>query len=348
MCAWTARLIRNAPLRCTPSTVSQSSSVILKSRLSRITPALFTSTTGGPSSAATRSTAALTCSALDDVGADRDGPAAARGDLLDGVLAGRLVEVEDGDGEAVPGELDRGGRADATGRAGHDGDAADRSLEVVSVIPPILPGTGRPRKGTRECTNFGEIPDRVSFRCREVAPMSRPTANVEGLSDDQAGSHYRRRRRLRLARSGPRPRTRPSPPRPSPTSAAARSTSPPAAPRPGSPRTRSTAGRGSRRTGTGIAYVHNNTIWVMNADGSAKRQVSDRSAGGPVMVARRRLDRFLGAVLHRRPRRLPGVQHPRSPRRPRCSSRPSCRDQPLPEVATISSDRSRPRGPGAP
>src|SRR5579859_5038518 len=59
---WTARLIRNAPRRCTPSTVSQSSSVILNSRLSRITPALLTSTVGAPSSPATRSTAASTWS----------------------------------------------------------------------------------------------------------------------------------------------------------------------------------------------------------------------------------------------------------------------------------------------
>src|ERR1700691_2271472 len=58
----TARLIRNAPRRCTPSTVSQSSSVILNSRLSRITPALLTSTVGPPSSLATRSTAASTWS----------------------------------------------------------------------------------------------------------------------------------------------------------------------------------------------------------------------------------------------------------------------------------------------
>src|SRR5579871_420402 len=62
MCFCTARVIRNAPRRCTPSTVSQSSSVILNSRLSRITPALLTSTTGAPSSPATRSTAASTWS----------------------------------------------------------------------------------------------------------------------------------------------------------------------------------------------------------------------------------------------------------------------------------------------
>src|SRR3984957_17857323 len=64
MCFCTARLIRKAPRRCTPSTVSQSSSLILNSRLSRITPALLTSTVGAPSSATTRSTAALTCSLL--------------------------------------------------------------------------------------------------------------------------------------------------------------------------------------------------------------------------------------------------------------------------------------------
>src|SRR3954447_17424136 len=58
----TARLIRKAPRRCTFMTMSQSVSVILNSMLSRVTPALFTSTVGPPSSAATRSTAACTCS----------------------------------------------------------------------------------------------------------------------------------------------------------------------------------------------------------------------------------------------------------------------------------------------
>src|SRR5690606_33569824 len=61
MCSCAARLMRNEPRRCTDMTVSQSSSDILNSRLSRRTPALFTSTTGGPSSAATRATAAETC-----------------------------------------------------------------------------------------------------------------------------------------------------------------------------------------------------------------------------------------------------------------------------------------------
>src|SRR5579875_1333792 len=55
---WQARLIRNAPRRWTPITVSQSLSVILNSRLSRITPALLTSTAGGPSRPAIASTAA--------------------------------------------------------------------------------------------------------------------------------------------------------------------------------------------------------------------------------------------------------------------------------------------------
>ena len=60
MCAWQALVIRNAPLRCTFMTASQSASVILKIRLSRMMPALLTSTTGGPSSSATRATPAST------------------------------------------------------------------------------------------------------------------------------------------------------------------------------------------------------------------------------------------------------------------------------------------------
>src|SRR4051812_16632231 len=56
----TARVIRNAPLRCTFMTMSQSSSDILNSMLSRVTPALLISTVGAPSSSATRATAAST------------------------------------------------------------------------------------------------------------------------------------------------------------------------------------------------------------------------------------------------------------------------------------------------
>ena len=58
-----------------------------------------------------------------DVAADGDGLAAGLGDLLDGVLAGRLVEVEYGDGAALGGQAYGGGRADTAGRARHDGDA---------------------------------------------------------------------------------------------------------------------------------------------------------------------------------------------------------------------------------
>ena len=48
MWLWQARDIRNAPRRCTFMTVSQSASLILNSRLSLSTPALFTSTVGAP------------------------------------------------------------------------------------------------------------------------------------------------------------------------------------------------------------------------------------------------------------------------------------------------------------
>src|SRR5690606_29761479 len=56
----TARDTRNAPRRCTDITASQSSTVILNSRLSRMIPALLTSTDGSPSPLATRATAACT------------------------------------------------------------------------------------------------------------------------------------------------------------------------------------------------------------------------------------------------------------------------------------------------
>src|SRR5215470_13116188 len=59
----TARVIRNAPRRCTLITVSQSLSDILNNRLSLVTPALLTSTVGSPRSATTLSTAAWTWSA---------------------------------------------------------------------------------------------------------------------------------------------------------------------------------------------------------------------------------------------------------------------------------------------
>src|SRR5690606_22066527 len=52
--------MRKAPLRCTPSTASQSSSDILNSRLSRVIPALLTRMCRPPSSSTTRCTAAST------------------------------------------------------------------------------------------------------------------------------------------------------------------------------------------------------------------------------------------------------------------------------------------------
>jgi hypothetical protein len=37
--------------------------------------------------------------------------------------------------------------------------------------------------------------------------------------------------------------------------------------------------------GTRIAYLHNNTVWVMAADGAGKHQVSDRTATDPAWAA---------------------------------------------------------------
>ena len=117
----TARLIRNAPRKCTPMTVSQSSSVILNSRLSRITPALLTSTAGGPSSAAIASTAAATCGSVADVGTGREGTSASRGDRVDSGRAVAFLEVDDGDRHPVGGEALGDAGPDPACAAGNDG-----------------------------------------------------------------------------------------------------------------------------------------------------------------------------------------------------------------------------------
>ena len=73
MCFWQALVIRNAPLRCTFMTASQSASVILKSRLSRRMPALLTSTVGRAELVGDPRDGGLDLRRVGDVDADRDG-----------------------------------------------------------------------------------------------------------------------------------------------------------------------------------------------------------------------------------------------------------------------------------
>ena len=95
----TSRVIRNAPRRCTPMTASQSSSVILNSRLSRRMPALLTRIVGAPSSSATACDGRRTCSASDTSAPTPTRPAARRADRLDGrPCVSLLVEVDHADG----------------------------------------------------------------------------------------------------------------------------------------------------------------------------------------------------------------------------------------------------------
>ena len=128
MCFCVARVMRNEPRRWTFMTASQSSALILKSMLSRMMPALLTSTVGAPSSAATRSTAACTAGLVGHV--DTDGEALAAGglDLGHHCGAGGLVEVEDGDGIPVGGEALGDGGADAARGPGDDGGALGRRV----------------------------------------------------------------------------------------------------------------------------------------------------------------------------------------------------------------------------
>ena len=85
-------------------------------------PALLTRIVGAPSSAATRSTAAATWSPLltSTPTAMARPPAAVIASTV--AAAGRLVEVEDGHGVAVRGQAQGGGRTDAAGCSGDDGD----------------------------------------------------------------------------------------------------------------------------------------------------------------------------------------------------------------------------------
>jgi TolB protein len=93
--------------------------------------------------------------------------------------------------------------------------------------------------------------------------------------------------------------------------------------------------------GQRIAYVHNNTIWVMNADGSGKRQVSDRSAGGPswspdgASIAFSALSCTGGPGVYR-------VSSTQIAPTAEVLFPASCKDQPLPDVASISSIESTP------
>ena len=134
MCCWVARLIRKAPRRWTLITESQSTVDILNSRLSRVMPALLTSTVGAPRSDATRSTADCTAASSATSAADGDGLAAEFLDGGNGVGAGGLVEVEYGDLVAVRGQSPAHCGADAASSSGHDGGALGDVHAVLLLV----------------------------------------------------------------------------------------------------------------------------------------------------------------------------------------------------------------------
>ncbi|MDG6109073.1 PD40 domain-containing protein [Dactylosporangium aurantiacum] len=86
--------------------------------------------------------------------------------------------------------------------------------------------------------------------------------------------------------------------------------------------------------GTKLAYLHNGTVWVMDADGGDKHQVSDRTAGGPSWspdgqwIAYAALSCTGGPGVFRvRADGLGAASEPLFPA--------SCRDQALPEVGYV-------------
>ncbi|MEU0553892.1 hypothetical protein [Dactylosporangium sp. NPDC006015] len=100
--------------------------------------------------------------------------------------------------------------------------------------------------------------------------------------------------------------------------------------------------------GTKLAYLHNNTVWVMNADGSGKRQVSDRVSGGASWspdgkwIAYAALSCTGGPGVFR-----VAADGPEGPEG--SGSQPlfpaSCRDQAVPEVAYITEQATEQAGP---
>jgi TolB protein len=87
--------------------------------------------------------------------------------------------------------------------------------------------------------------------------------------------------------------------------------------------------------GKRIAYLHNNTVWVMNADGSAKRQVSDRVGGGPTWSPDGKWIAFAsqsctgGPGVYRVSSTVPAPA-------PQVLFPASCRGQVIPQMASIS------------
>ena len=88
--------------------------------------------------------------------------------------------------------------------------------------------------------------------------------------------------------------------------------------------------------GKRIAYVHNATVWMMNADGSAQHQVSDRVGGGPAWSPDGASIAFAGLSCTGGPgvyRVAAAAETPSA----EVLFPASCREQEVPQMASISS-----------
>jgi Tol biopolymer transport system component len=86
--------------------------------------------------------------------------------------------------------------------------------------------------------------------------------------------------------------------------------------------------------GRRIAYLHNGTVWVMNADGSGKRQVSDRIGGGPAWSPDGAYLAFAGYSCTGGPG-VYRVSSTKTAPSPEVLFPASCREQEIPQVAAI-------------
>ena len=125
MCAWHALVMRKAPLRCTFITASQSDSVI---EVVADDAGVVHQDRGGTQLLGDPCHGRVDLIGGRHITAHADRPAAIGRDPVGNGDTGRLVEVENGDGVAVPGQAGGGGGADAAGGAGDDGDTRGAHL----------------------------------------------------------------------------------------------------------------------------------------------------------------------------------------------------------------------------
>ena len=157
------------PPRLMSSTRSYSSAGVSRKRPAWPTPALFTTMSGTPCSAQTRSANRSTASASETSSGVGVRDPAARGDLGGGVLDAGLVDVADHQFGALTGEGERGLATDTAARAGH-GNQCVAEVFALDDRPVRVAAPGW-RLAVQKVDEFGHRP-RQHLRVRHRRPVA--------------------------------------------------------------------------------------------------------------------------------------------------------------------------------